>query len=156
MPELAPVTRFVRKQAMVSAVINTVLSAAIFMLLVGLPTGRLTFGAPDYLAFDFLPQCGMVGLMSALVAPFIARKELAALTGTALYVPSRIIARAAVLALLSLAVGAGAALLLSASPLESIASWQALAFKALFGGALGAFVTVLALRPMTNLSGKST
>lgn len=151
MPETPEIARLVRKQMIVSAVINAVLSAAIFVALSGRPGGMLTVGAPNQVALDFLPQCAMVGLMSALVPPFVARREFAAVCGTTLPPTGRIVATATGLALASLALGGVLAAALLASPLEAVDAWHALASKAVFGGVLGALVTMFALRPMTEI-----
>ena len=145
------IVRLVRKQMIVSAVMNTVLSAAIFIALFGFTDGLLAVGAANYLARDFLPQCTMVGLMSALVPSLVSRREAAGLVGTSVRPAGRIIATAAGWALASLALGAGLAAALLSSPIKAVDAWQALIFKAMFGGVLGAIVTALALRPMVAI-----
>lgn len=63
-----------RRQIAESAAINAVLSIVFFVALFGMPGRALAWAAPDRLAFDFLPQSGMIGLMSALVPPLLLRK----------------------------------------------------------------------------------
>lgn len=146
-PTTLAFARVVRKQLLISAMINTLLSAAIFVAFAGLPNGLITTGAPDNLALDFLPQCGMVGLMSALVPPLVARREFAALTTATLKPVGRIVVTAGVLSVAALVLGAILAWAMLASPVEAVAAWQALIFKSAFGGAFGAAVTALAVRP---------
>lgn len=137
-----------RKHMLQSALINAGLSLAFFLAVFGASGAPLMWAAPDQLARDFLPQCGMIGFMSALVPAFIARREFAAANAAAPRPAGKIIGLALILALFALAIGGVAALLALALPQHAIAAWTALALKMLLGAVLGAAITFLALRPM--------
>ena len=140
--------RLLRNHMLQSALINAGLSLAFFIAVFGASGSPLHWSAPDHLARDFLPQCGMIGLMSALVPALIARREFAAANTAALRPASKIIGLAILLALVALAIGGAAALLALALPVSTIDVWPALALKMLLGGALGSAFTLMALRPM--------
>lgn len=128
----------VRREAAISLLINGALSFAFFAATFGLASRLLHWGAPDSLALDFIPQSAAVALMSALVPSLVARRHVPG-------IPLRpILMRAFFLA----AGGAllGSLLALMTQPGGSIASSAALILKLIYGGALGAIVTTIALR----------
>lgn len=138
-----------RKHVLQSAIINAGLSLVFFLVVFGASGAPLMWARPDQLARDFLPQFGMIGLMSALVPAFIARREFAAGNAAAPRPTGKIIGLALILALFALAIGGAAALLALALPRYAIAAWLALTLKVLLGAVLGSTITFLALRPMT-------
>lgn len=134
----------IRRNMALSAGINALFSLGFFRAVFGLSGRPLTWGVPDRLSLDFLPQAGMVALMSALVPPLVERRALAAASGRPVR-PVRAIAGAALgCALAGLAVGAGLAGLSSLAA-GSIAGGAALALKLAFGATLGAITTAFAL-----------
>ncbi|MEC3911828.1 hypothetical protein U5A82_15530 [Sphingobium sp. CR2-8] len=66
----------IRREAAISIVINGALSLAFFLGVFGTQPRPLTWGLPDRLALDFVPQSIAVALMSALVPALIARRKL--------------------------------------------------------------------------------
>lgn len=151
MPEVEhrpAVAQLVRRQVLLSAAINAGMSVVFFLTLYGWPGRSLTFAAPDRLALDFLPQFGMVGLMSALVPPLVSRAAFAAAEGGIPRPPARIVLAAAGWALTALALGGAAAWASLALPVAAIGGWTALALKTALGAVLGAGASALALRPM--------
>ena len=143
----------VRKHVLQSTAINAALSIAFFLAVFGVPGRALAWAAPDRLALDFLPQAGMIGLMSALVPSLIVRRELGAVH--ACRSTRRIVAAAGGWALVALLVGAGAAGLAHVYGVPTIGGWQALLMKTLFGAALGAGVTSRAIRRVVIQEGTS-
>jgi len=141
------IRRFIRREALVGAGINAALSLAFFLALFGAPGRPLAFAAPDRLALDFVPQAGMIALMSALVPVLASRRKLAMLTGRPPRAIGAIVRTALGWALAGVALGlvlAGLALL---QPLAMLPAWPALALKLAFGAGFGAFVTASAIRP---------
>ena len=133
------------REAAISFVINALLSLTFFLATFGLAARPLAWAMPDRLALDFLPQSIAVALMSGLVPALLVRRRLA--PGTAL---RPILSRAGLFACGGAALGT--ALALASSSLSSPLTWpSALMTKLFYGGALGAFVTFLALRPMASL-----
>ncbi|MBC2666800.1 hypothetical protein H7F51_14875 [Novosphingobium flavum] len=128
-----------------SAAINAVFSLGFFLAVFGLPGRRLAWGWPDRLAIDFLPQAGMVALMSALVPVLVERRAVARAAGTAMRPVRAIVLAALAYALCALALG-GILGLACARLAQSIDGAAALALKLAFGAVLGATITRLALR----------
>jgi hypothetical protein len=111
----------IAREAAIGFAINATLSLAFFLGIFGVVARSLTWGAPDALGLDFVPQSIAVALMSALVPSLIARKRLG------LVISIR-------------------AIMLRAMP--PVGWGEALAIKLLYGGALGALITTLALKRM--------
>jgi hypothetical protein len=129
------------REAAIGFAINATLSLAFFLGIFGVVARSLTWGAPDALGLDFVPQSIAVALMSALVPSLIARKRL----GLAMAI------RAIMLRALGFAVGGailGGLLAAATSALPPVGWGEALAIKLLYGGALGALITTLALKRM--------
>jgi hypothetical protein len=131
----------IAREAAIGFAINATLSLAFFLGIFGVVARSLTWGAPDALGLDFVPQSIAVALMSALVPSLIARKRL----GLAMAI------RAIMLRALGFAVGGailGGLLAAATSALPPVGWGEALAIKLLYGGALGALITTLALKRM--------
>jgi hypothetical protein len=131
----------IAREAVISIVINAVLSLAFFLAFFGVAPRLLQWGAPDNLALDFVPQSIAVSLMSALVPALIARKKLG---GGLPVLP--ILLRAALFAVAGGVLGGVMAFAVVALGLPAIGWSAALPVKMIYGGALGALVAVLALR----------
>jgi hypothetical protein len=131
----------IAREAAIGFAINATLSLAFFLGIFGVVARPLTWGAPDALGLDFVPQSIAVALMSALVPSLIARKRL----GLAMAI------RAMMLRALGFAIGGailGGLLAAATSALPPIGWGEALVIKLLYGGALGALITTLALQRM--------
>ncbi len=137
---------FVARQALTSAGINAGFSLAFFLLVFGLPGRALTVGTPDGLALDFVPQSGAVALMSALVPVLVTRAEAARLRGNTPRAVRAIVLAALAWALAGLAFGGVLAFASGALGPLALSGWPAFAMKLIYGGALGATVTALALK----------
>lgn len=135
----------IAREAAISFVINGVLSLVFFLALFGRSGASLHWGAPDALAIDFLPQSLAVSLMSALVPALIARRRLGRGTGL-----RPIFHGAAIFAALGLLLGAVLAAAAEGLGTAPVDWWAALAFKLLYGGLLGAGITIMALRRMVR------
>ena len=141
---------YVRKETLVSMVINGVLSAVFFLLVFGLPDSVAVWGVANWV-FDFLPQSFMITLMSTLVPGALTAKRLKAgviqPAAFATRLPRSLPLRAVLLAVLATATGtalvAGLAILTGINELGLI---PALGFKVIYGIALGAVVTPIGLR----------
>lgn len=141
---------YIRKETLVSMVINGVLSAFFFLLVFGLAESVAVWGMGNWV-FDFLPQSFMITLMSTLVPGALTAKRLKAGViepgsfGTRL--PRSLLLRALLLAVLAAAIGtalvAGLAVL---AGVKEMGLAQALSFKVAYGIALGAAVTPIGLR----------
>ncbi|BBF71216.1 hypothetical protein [Sphingomonas bisphenolicum] len=132
-------------EAGIGFAINATLSLAFFLGIFGMVARPLTWGAPDALGLDFVPQSIAVALMSALVPSLIARKRL----GLAISVRT-ILLRAFGFAIGGAVLGGLLAWATDAAALPPIGWGQALALKLLYGGSLGALITTLALKRMTR------
>ncbi len=129
-------TGIVRRETGISIVINTILSIAFFLGVFGLarPAPLAALGP------DFLPQSFMVALMGCLVPGVLVRRRLRG--------PLRdVVVRALVIAAAALVVAGGGAwaLCLAFAP-AALPPAAALAVKALFGAALAAVTTPIAVR----------
>jgi hypothetical protein len=133
----------IAREACVSFAINAVLSLAFFLGVFGLAVRSLTWGKPDALAFDFVPQSIAVALMSALVPALVMRRRL----GLAVAVRA-ILIRAVAFAIAGAALGGLLAWAAQAGGWPPIAKSAALAGKMIYGGLLGALITTLTLRRM--------
>jgi hypothetical protein len=140
--------RYLRVEAAISVGINAAMSIA-FVLLVFHDQARVAVGA---LVRDALPQSFMVALMSTAVPTLLTRRRLRAgavapLPRSGLGLPANVAVRSLSIALLVVAL-AGVAhwlllprLLPAAVPFGSV-----LVGKAVYGGLLGAAVTLVAVR----------
>lgn len=140
--------RLLRREQLLSAAINAVLSAAFFALVFGIGDRALAMAAPDSFALDFLPQGAMVSLMASLVPALAMRGRLRKsdfLRQGRDPSGGRIVATTAKGVLLGLSSGALLFALARLGPLAHVPSYPALAFKILYGAGLGAVCTRLAL-----------
>lgn len=127
-----------RREAAIGFGINAVLSLAFFVGIFGFARHSLAWSA---LAPDFVPQSIAVTLMSALVPALIARGKLGGGVRPVLL-------RAAIFAVGGTVLGVVLMLLTNAAAPRSIGWGTALGVKMLYGGALGALVTIMVLRRM--------
>lgn len=135
----------IAREAGIGFAINATLSLAFFLAIFGTVVRPVAWGAPDALAFDFVPQSIAVALMSALVPALIARKRL----GLAVAVRT-ILLRAIGFAISGAVLGGLLAWTTQSAGLPPIAFHTALALKLLYGGLLGAIITIMALKRMTR------
>lgn len=141
---------YIRKETLISMVINGVLSAVFFLVVFGTAPSVPTWGVGNWV-FDFLPQSFMIALMSTLVPGALTAKRLKAGVvepiGQTSRWPRSLLLRALLLAVLAAVIGtglvAGVAALTEISELVLI---PALSLKVLYGIALGAVVTPIGLR----------
>jgi hypothetical protein len=153
---MSPAGPYVRRETMISVVINVALSLGFFLLLFGRTDPIPVWGLGKY-AFDFVPQSFMIALMSTVVPGILAirrrRAGLVARVESPPRLPRKLLQRALLVALLAVLLGAGlAALILSAIGIDTIAWTPALAFKLLYGGALAIIVTPPTLRAALHYS----
>jgi hypothetical protein len=144
--------RHIARETAVSAGINGVLSLGFFSLMFGSPDTIAVWGASNY-AFDFLPQSFAIGFMSAVVPSMMLRQALAKgrLAPLANAVPASrsIVLRAFLTAVAALVLGSALAIgALWGTGVETVDGLAALAFKVLYGAALGGFITFASLRGM--------
>lgn len=133
------VAQAIKREALISAVINGVLSAAFFFLVFDLDGKPVTTGAPDDYGFDFVIQGAIVALMAALVPSFLLRKKVATSASRLPSVPKLIgfaLLASIVAALMSF--GIGTVLSVAMSSIDYV---PALVLKVLFGLALGFAIT---------------
>lgn len=134
------------RETAVSIVINSLLSIAFFVAVFGLdvPVPVADLGP------DFLPQTFMIALMGSLVPALLLRRKLGG--------PVRpVVLRALAIALASLVViGGGALLLCLAQGTVLLDPLDALAVKAAFGAFLSVLVTPLAILPLFHSASKVT
>lgn len=135
----------IRREAAISVGINGALSLAFFLAVFGTQPRLLAWATPDRLALDFVPQSIAVALMSALVPSLIARTRLGRRVST-----RTIILRAFGFAIGGAVLGGLLAWATGAVAQSPVAWGQALAIKLLYGGSLGALITILALKRMTR------
>jgi len=141
------VSRYLLREAAVSAVINAAISAGFFFAFFRGMDLIPVWGPGNYAA-DFVPQSFAVALMSALVPGFLARKGIAEGKFSVVTVPAptKVALHALAWAVAGLVVGSAlAALVLWVSGLEVIPAFPALAIKVAYGAALGALVTHLSV-----------
>jgi len=138
--------RDVLRETTTSAFANTLFSLAFTLLVFHGRRGIPIFG-PGGLERDALPQCFMVGLMSALIAPLVIRGRIVGRKLSYDLAPrfariSRLYLRAAAFAIAAMIVGVALQVVLLAAIFRLDLDFrQALAFKALFGAALALCVT---------------
>lgn len=138
-------TLSIRREAGISFGINAALSLIFFVAVFGLKMRALTWGVPDALALDFVPQSIAVSLMSALVPALIARKRFAMAIGL-----RTIMLRAITFALAGALLGGLIAFLAGSAAFAPVQLPFALALKLIYGGSLGALITSLTLQRMTR------
>ena len=141
---------YIRKETLVSMVINGVLSAVFFLLVFGVAMSVPAWGVGNWV-FDFLPQSFMITLMSTLVPGALTAKRLRSgeiQPGThASRLPRSLVLRALLLAVLAAAIGTGLVAGVAAlTGINELALIPALGLKVLYGIALGAVVTPIGLR----------
>ncbi len=140
---------YLRKESMLSIVINSVLSLLFFLVVFGVdPAGAVRLGGVGGYAIDFLPQSFMVALMSALVPGVItgARIRGGKIAG-APEATGALAARSMLTAVLALIVGGAIAFVLSLLTGNTALAWfPALVAKIVYGAILAAIVTPVGLR----------
>lgn len=145
-----PVDVYVRRETLVSICINVALSFAFFLLVFG-TADRVPVAGRNGLAVDFIPQSFMIALMSTLVPGALTVRRVRAGTlprsTAASRLPTGLLARALLVAVLAVLIGAGivGGLALAAGP-SSLGWTTALLIKLGYGGLLAAITTPLGLR----------
>jgi len=143
-------TTYIRRETLVSIVINTVLSLAFFVAVFGRARAVPVWGVGHYV-FDFGPQAFMIALMATLVPGALAARALRAgrvvpWVGRS-RLPASLVLRALLLAGISAALAvAGAGVALRALGATALPYAPALAAKLVFAVALAAIVTPAGLR----------
>lgn len=150
---------WIRRETLISALINTVLSAAFFFLVFGGQEAVSLWGIGQWL-FDFIPQSFMIALMSTLVPGALAAKALRAgklhidrkAGGPVVDVlPRRLFLRALTLALLSAAGGTAlVSAVCAAGGWDALAATSALMLKLAYGALLALLVTPIGLRRLIS------
>lgn len=141
--------RHIRRETLVSVIINVALSFLFFLLVFGWQQPVAVWGVGK-LVFDFLPQSFMIALMGTLVPGALTAAKLRKggverLPGKS-RLPASLVLRALLLAALSMIAGTAlVALLLRASGVEQMAWPAALALKLVYGGLLALLVTPIGL-----------
>jgi hypothetical protein len=125
----------IRRETVISVIINAALSAAFFLLLFG---GDVAVDVTK-LGWDFLPQTFMIALMGSLVPALLTRRH----TGAAV---ARIVSFALLVAAVSAAIVGGAALAICHATGGFMPALTALALKVAYGACLAAFITPLVLK----------
>ncbi|WP_321396787.1 hypothetical protein [Emcibacter sp.] len=144
--------KYIRREIIASAIINSLFSAGFFLGIFGGHDQVTVWGVGNY-AFDFLPQSFAIGLMASLVPGLLTHKAVGAgkisdFSGTRPTV-SLIVQHAIRYAVIASLLGSGlCALMLWISGLELIAYHAAFMLKILYGVLLGALVTRLVLGRM--------
>jgi len=147
---MKPVTAYIRRETLVSVIINSAFSLVFFGLVFGFRRQVTVWGVGGYV-FDFGPQAFMIALMATLVPGTIARRAVSAGRmapwPTRLPLPHTLWLTALLLALGSAAVAVGCATAtLALIGRTQLAPAAALAAKLLFGAALAAIITPIGLR----------
>lgn len=149
-------TAYIRRETLISMVINSVLTLLFFLLLFGGMAHVPQWGVGHW-AFDFIPQSLMIALMSTLVPGLLTRRAVASSRIMANGPPSRLPANPVVRAIaVALAVTTIVVALVVAAHLVVSASGQgtpstipfaaALAIKLAYAAVLAAAVTPPGLR----------
>ncbi|MBC2670189.1 MHYT domain-containing protein [Novosphingobium piscinae] len=141
---------YIRRETLVSVVINTVLSAAAFWLVFRGQDPVQVWGL-GYWVFDFIPQSFMIALMSTLVPGAIAGRAVRAgrirPAGAPGRLPGNLVVRALLMAVLGVVLGTAAvAGLAGLAGLSALSPSAALALKMVYGALLALIVTPLGLR----------
>jgi hypothetical protein len=144
------VDAYVRRETLVSILINGVLSLVFFLIVFGTATTVPSRGLHG-LAVDFIPQSFMIALMSTLVpgALTLRRVRVGTLPRSSLptRLPARLVPRALLVAVLAVLIGAGiaGAVVWFTAP-DTIGWLPALLIKLAYGGLLAAVTTPPGLR----------
>ncbi|EZP71988.1 hypothetical protein BV96_02119 [Sphingomonas paucimobilis] len=155
---------YVRREAMVSGVMNALLNSVAFFLLFGGSDPVPVWGRGNF-ALDFLPQACFISLLAFAVPGLLARQarrkgKLAGLSAEGAPAAQAIWTGALLQAVAALLLFAGGAiLLLWVLQLQGIAFLPGLAIKIAFGTAIGVLATWrgvrLALRPGIGAAGNA-
>lgn len=137
--------RLIRRETRASMVINAVLSAVFFLAVFGTQARFLSFGTPDQLARDFLPQGGVIALMATVVPALLMRRALRKENQT-VRPAGAILAQAARSVATGLTVSAVLMVICLYGPVIDVDWVAAFAAKVMFGGLLGAAITRWSLR----------
>lgn len=149
-------TAYIRRETLISMVINSVLTLLFFLLLFG-GMAHVPLWGMGHWAFDFIPQSLMIALMSTLVPGLLTRRAVASgriiANGPSSRLPANAFARAV---LVASAVTVAVVALVVVAHLAATASGQgtpitipfaaALATKLAYAAVLAAAVTPLGLR----------
>lgn len=150
-PARMETARYLARETLVSAAINAAISVGFFLLVFRGRDPIPVWGMGSY-AFDFVPQSLAIGLMAVLVPGLMCRKAMidGRVTGSSSAPPMpQVVVRALLNAILAVILGAGAcALVLWATGADALPNASAFVLKILYGAALGAVVTRIALRRM--------
>lgn len=144
------VDAYVRRETLVSILINGVLSLVFFLIVFGTATMVPSRGLHG-LAVDFIPQSFMIALMSTLVPGALTLRRVRAGTLPRSSLPSRLpaklVPRALLVAVLAVLIGAGIAgtVVWFAAP-DTLGWLPALLIKLAYGGLLAAITTPPGLR----------
>lgn len=150
MPDRAATDRHIRRETLVSVVINTLLSLAFFILVFGLGGPVDMWGAGNWV-FDFIPQSFMVAFMSVMVPGILSQRKSSAGTLAPLpnnsRLPERLVFRALLLAVSSVIIGGTVvAMSVAIAGVLALAYPAALTLKLIYGAGLAAIVTPVGLR----------
>ena len=148
----SPPSDYIVREALISAAINGAISAGFAWFVFGGYASVPLWGRAGFV-FDFIPQGFMIGLMGSLVPSLLLRRNAAREAWNAISdnrKSSRTIFLTAVcMAMIASAGSAGLmAVLFWITAAPALPFPAALAVKVVFGGALGASVTVLSLMRM--------
>jgi len=141
---------YIRRETMVSAVINAILSALFFWLVFRGVDPVPVWGMGNWV-FDFVPQGFMIALMSTLVPGALTGRAIRsgriAADGQANRLPGNLLARALLLAGAAAILGAGlVAAIMKLVGAEQLPPGTALLLKIVYGASLAILVTPPGLR----------
>lgn len=141
---------YIRRETMVSMLINAVLTALFFWVVFGEFEMVPVWGI-GYWVFDFLPQSFLIGLMSSFVPGLLTRKRMkdGALppSGEIVRLPNSLPLRSLLFGIGSAIIGTIAVAVITwVSGASSIASTLALCLKIAYAAALSGVVTPIGLR----------
>jgi uncharacterized membrane protein len=147
---MIPAGRYVRRETVISVVINVALSGFFFLLVFGRTDPVPVWGLGQY-AFAFVLQSLMIALVSTVVPGILSiqrrKARLVERVESPPRLPRKLLLRALLIAFLAVLLGAGGvALVLFAARIDDIAWIPALMFALLYGGTLAALVTPPTLR----------
>lgn len=143
-------TAYIRRETLVSMVINGVLSFAFFIAVFGRTSPVALWGLGHWV-FDFIPQSFMIALMSTLVPGALAAKRLRAgmlqPSLAASRLPRSAVRRALLLTIAATVLGPAFVALAAQASGRAALDWPAaLGLKVAYGILLGAVVTPVGLR----------
>lgn len=144
--------RHIRRESLVSAGINAVISVGFFLAVFGGIDPVPVWGIGNY-AFDFVPQSFAIGFFASFVPGLLTARALRSGSLTMLGRPAPgaapILGRAILNALAAVVIGGGlCAVLLWLAGVEQLGHAAAFALKVAYGALLGAIVTRLMLARM--------